>query len=349
MRGQEMSDEKRLTLNANTNLTKPILKLIDVVGNAIGTLYEPTRRRRQADADLYAAGRAAEAARLHAGGEADALAKSAVAEREALEQRAKAQATAEIILAQSGQEVAEIEDRARERIRRREQRRQRNLEAIAKKAIEATAQITESEGSTDSLPDDDWVHRFLRSCEDISNEEMQVLWGKLLAGEVACPGTFSLQTLATVKLLGKKDAEVFTMFCSYVWRHPPGNLDPVAVGFYDPTKDEITPELSFNDLDLLQNAGLIRQVPHNAEYGSPFVTDEVREWPFAYFGKLFLVKGQSNCSTLPVGHTFLTRVGRELAPISGAVADLDYLERVLEAWRRHGATVTEIDIADPNP
>ena len=48
----------------------------------------------------------------------------------------------------------------------------------------------------------------------MSSEEMQVLWTRVLAGEVREPGTTSIRTLGILKDLDEATAQLFSRFCS---------------------------------------------------------------------------------------------------------------------------------------
>jgi hypothetical protein len=103
-----------------------------------------------------------------------------------LRKTAQAQADVEVILAKGRADATEIEARAAERVSKQELRRQRNLESITKKAFEA---LPSSDQLSDSPVDQDWIARFFKECEDISDEQMQQIWGRILAGQVARPGS----------------------------------------------------------------------------------------------------------------------------------------------------------------
>lgn len=64
--------------------------------------------------------------------------------------------------------------------------------------------------------DFDWLMRFFDAVGNISNEELQKLWGKVLAGEVKNPGNFSLRTLDIVRNMTQKEAKLFNDFCRYI-------------------------------------------------------------------------------------------------------------------------------------
>lgn len=154
-------------------LSEPACKLIEAVKDAVGVLYEPRHIRRVA----------------------------------------KAQADAALINLEGEIELQEVAHRASERIRKRELRRQQNVESIVSSALEHLP----SSISQDTV-DEDWVTQFFEQCQDVGNPEMQSLWAKLLAGEVTQPGTYSRRTLNLVRLMSKDDAVLFTTFCGYVFR-----------------------------------------------------------------------------------------------------------------------------------
>ena len=68
-----------------------------------------------------------------------------------------------------------------------------NFLAVAKKADSYYKEHprTEEQGTYDF----DWFVRFFEAVGNVSDETMQNLWAKILAGEIAHPSTFSLKTL----------------------------------------------------------------------------------------------------------------------------------------------------------
>ncbi|MBS1544478.1 MAG: DUF2806 domain-containing protein [Bacteroidetes bacterium] len=167
---------------------KAIEKLIDVVSKAIGTLYKPRAMRKEADAKAY--------------------------EIETIE-RAKSRAIAEGKLVE-----ADTYDRIQERLLHREVRRQRNIDNVSEIAAQ---QLNNDNSASDEPIDEDWTSRFFNIVEDVSDGEMQELWGRILAGEVRQPKSYSLRTLELLKNLTKREAEAFTNASNYVissWNSP---------------------------------------------------------------------------------------------------------------------------------
>lgn len=96
----------------------------------------------------------------------------------------------------------------------RAQARQLN-EAIKQESnIENILEIAESEVKNESTAsdkqiDDDWITRFFDMAKNISSNDLQIIWGKILAGEIVSPGSFSLRTLETLRNLSAEEAHLF--------------------------------------------------------------------------------------------------------------------------------------------
>lgn len=57
--------------------------------------------------------------------------------------------------------------------------------------------------------------RFYDIVGNISDEEMQAIWARILAGEIHRKGTYSLQLLDILKKFTQKQAELFNRVCSH--------------------------------------------------------------------------------------------------------------------------------------
>ncbi|HND48834.1 MAG TPA: DUF2806 domain-containing protein [Anaerolineales bacterium] len=166
-----MSDNNLPLLDIG-KLSEPATKLIQVVADAVGVIYEPTRIKRKAKAD---------------------------AEAEIIKTKAKLQSDT-------------LKLRAKKRKQTNELKQQKNIESIIEKSI---PQLPESVSS--QPVDDDWVVQFFNFAQDVGNDEMQVIWARLLAGEVANPGSYSLRALHAIRMLNPTDAIYFAKFCNYLW------------------------------------------------------------------------------------------------------------------------------------
>lgn len=251
-----------------------------------------------------------------------------------IRRKANADADAAVILAKSQVECKDIEVRASERLRNRELRRQNNIENITREALKALPETV-----SDEPVDEDWVHRFFDNCQDIGNEEMQHLWGKLLAGEVSKPGTYSLRTLNLIKHLSVEDAHLFTKFCVFNWSVANQKYCPIVLRFDDKTLLKVG--LYFEDLMHLDSLGLI-----DFDSVSPFdlafnESAKLRGHIAAYYGKHYVVKLVEGKNRLNIGHVLLTSVGKELAPIAGAEGSDEYRDSIIKMWKGKGFVVEE--------
>ena len=60
--------------------------------------------------------------------------------------------------------------------------------------------------------DNDWIASFMDKARMISDEEVQLLWAKIMARETERPGSCSLRTLETIKNISKNEALLFQKY-----------------------------------------------------------------------------------------------------------------------------------------
>jgi hypothetical protein len=252
-----------------------------------------------------------------------------------IRERAKAEADARVTQAHGEADAAEVLTDARSRMMAREVRRQRNLDQITDHAER------ELPASVNSNPvDQDWFAEFLNCSQDVSNEDMQSLWGRILAGEVARPGSFARRTLSAVRLLDRRDAESFTKLGSLFWR--------IGVDYihFRPKESEHAQAflesvgLKWGDLLHFAAIGLVAQVP-----GTTVVTfsfNPGRPEVLDYFGKKFEVRASEQSGSVATNVMPLTDVGSELARICGAQPRPDYMQATLAYLKDSMLTIREI-------
>lgn len=305
-------------IQGTTAVPKLVAKLIDTVGEQVGLFLEPyhIRRKGQAEADVTVA-----------------------------ETKAKAQIT--VLRLENKLTIRDLEDRAEERVRVREAKRQENLEAItAQAAREIPEEVSEQP------VEEDWVSQFFNHCQDVSDEQMQVLWARLLAGEVAKPGSFSLRTLGFVRTFSKQDADLFTRACSMLWQMG-RDLQPFTPELAK-LKNLPGIELEFTDLVRLEALGLIRfesvsdyQVQFSIEKpgeNTPAPSDYRLIWH--YYGLPHVLSMPSTkisgiFLSVDVGKALFTDIGSELALVSGSKPNEQYRQIVVSELRQRGWEVSE--------
>lgn len=242
-----------------------------------------------------------------------------------IRKKAKAEAEAKRTELISKLELEGIEKRAVERFLKRETKRQENIENIT---IQAAQNLSETDNVSDI--DEDWFEAFFRECEDINDEQMQTLWGKILSEEAKTKGSFSRRTLKLLSTLSKEEANLITSFGKFVWQA--SNLTPILI-----TDDQGNTEgITFNELSILDSLGVIQQgIGYNLTFGN-------KKGRIGYYGIAILVEFKNDDSTtwnLPIGTALLTPIGQELMKICGSSPDILYLHNFIKKTNVEGSQV----------
>lgn len=106
--------------------------------------------------------------------------------------------------------AALIENEIDRRVETHFQKRVNNLAQIVARAERALppGQVPDVE------PDMAWTSSYSEAAQDISDEEMQEMWARVLAGEVASQGSTSVKTLDVLRNLDQSIAQHFRRLCS---------------------------------------------------------------------------------------------------------------------------------------
>lgn len=254
----------------------------------------------------------------------------AKADASALITKTKAEVEAAKIILTGHIELREIAERAQERSGKELIRKQINRELITLNAIQEIP-----ENVSNDPVDSDWLSSFYSISEDVSNAEMQSLWGKILAGEISNPGSFSLRTLQLVKTLRKDEAHLFTKFCTYVWHEKKPDVAIKGAYHFRITSNRLSSiddylfksGISLDNVLNLDHIGLVR---YDLAYGITFTGNEKTGYHNNEYA--FSFPNEFQLSAFP-----LTSIGLELLPICGTQPDADYEKRILELFKSSGA------------
>jgi len=176
-------------------LSKPLTRLIEVVSKGVGAVSTPYLIKKTADARAYEIKTIANA--LNEVREQNQL--PVVYDGGAIEVWQKPDDNTLVL------DKKPLDQRVAGRLDYQERKRQANIENVTSAAAE---ELSEEKIVSDASPDDDWIARFFSFAQDIGSKQMQELWGKILAGEIKRPGSYSLRTLDFVKNITKSEAHV---------------------------------------------------------------------------------------------------------------------------------------------
>lgn len=153
--------------------------------------------------------------------------------------------------------------------------------------------------------DDDWLEFFFDKAKDINREDMQIIWAKLLAKEIAKPNSVSKQLLHILSVIDYEEAEAFQKLANFTVfiEETPYTLifDTLFEAFYN--KHGLRQEEIFRleDIGLLQKA----EVGYNLTVTEPSTK-------LIYFD-FEIDLGVSD--VVAVGNIALSRAGAELMSI----------------------------------
>jgi hypothetical protein len=234
---------------------------------------------------------------------------------------ARAEADAARIRAESEIVVSDVQRRAVQRWVTEEGKKQENIESITWKALPDVRDTAETERI-----EADWITNFFDKARLISDDEMQALWAKVLAGEANDPGTYSKRTVNYLASLDSEDARLLTAVVGFCWNFQ--NLQPIIFDVSNPIYADAG--ISVSALRHLDDIGLLR-----FDYRAPlslWTPDACAS--ISYFDEGIELQFEliSEQNALPVGHVQLSKVGMELAPLCGSTPVPDFLEYALQEW-----------------
>lgn len=214
----------------------------------------------------------------------------------------------------------QLTDRTADRLMVTQAKRQLNIEAITSSAAE---QLKDEPPVENQPLDEDWIARFLNYAEDIGNEEMQHLWGKILAGEIKQPRTFSLRTLDVVRNLSKEDANAIMKVSNLAFMS--ANYPVLFRGVYSDTLTKYG--LSIQVIELMKELNIL-QPTDIAAIILPANNPEIDIKPFVFGKTLMLVTRDANASKQNIPIYLFSNVGKEILKLIDVSPPFEYLKEL---------------------
>jgi Protein of unknown function (DUF2806) len=197
--------EPKMKISDLAGLGASITRLIEVIAEGCGTVYKPTLIKKVANSDAYRILKLSAAV-----DEAQKSYGSSVTYKNG-EVEIKSEAKREdLVLDNVG-----VAQRSMNRLHFQEENRQDNLDNITSLAVNY---LFDQQEIPEERPDKDWTTRFFNHAQDVSSEEMQDIWARILAGEVKQPGSYSLRTLEFLKNMSKSEAEIFSRVAKFAYK-----------------------------------------------------------------------------------------------------------------------------------
>jgi hypothetical protein len=212
---------------------------------------------------------------------------------------------------------------------------QHRYDALGGAVAEAAVELRNETSFPKERPNQDWVARYIESASQVTDETMQELWGRILAGEIKKPGSFSFRTLDVVSNLAQHEAKFFENFAKHVvvWKYfavipivrDNAFLESKGVG------DIILRFLAESGLAAETHAGFNLVIPND-------------EYTLFDYGRNrgILVRQKSPPVTVPQACWTLTRVGAELLSLIEREADPANMQVLVNILRRFGLLLSAL-------
>jgi hypothetical protein len=109
-------------------------------------------------------------------------------------------------------ERAALEERALQRITRRDVERQRNIERIVGLAADESPEVLNDTSATR-----DWLNQFIEYAQDINDETSQQVWARMLANYIANPESVNKRSLIALHGMDVWEVKAFIEYCSFAF------------------------------------------------------------------------------------------------------------------------------------
>lgn len=295
-----MSEVNKYAL-VNINLDGEVMsKLIDVVSKGMGDLFEPWMIKRIAKATDF------EMETLKSSMKRNGLNGSLHISRNGLEINVK---------------EGTVEERAIISLIQKEVNRQINTEKIVASAIENLKSI---KSFSKEPVEDEWIQRFFNIAQEITDEDMQTIWSKILSDEIVKPKSYSLRTLEVLRNMNKYEAELFS---KYIKESLNTGEFRFRINHNEMNKDR---NITLEDRLLLQEIGLIQR-----ELSKPIEPGTLTG--YAITNNLIMsIENIDKNETYNLDIDITTRVGYELSKLIDIDINKERIKKIANAIREEG-------------
>lgn len=190
--------------------------------------------------------------------------------------------------------------------------------------------------------ENDFFWGIIEHAKEISNEEMQELIAKIIAGEYNKPGSYSMNTLQSIKMLGKKELELFEKTCTLLVN---ANQIPHTIFSIPDSAKKFLDQLGL-DFGSMQELQSLRLFFSNDMEKQPIKNPEKKKFALKYFDKdiLFEPSTPENEDSLQIrlaGFYGLSPVGCQILQHLNPRSNDDYYE-----WLKHNYKIPNYRIVE---
>lgn len=201
----------------------------------------------------------------------------------------------------------------------------------------------------------DWFLRFFETAGCVSNDNMQLLWAKILSSKMRNSEMASLRLLDTLRTMDYEDAKLFESICPYLVQRVPFNdivlPEDLQINKIDGIRHNLIFDISPFKISHLCECKLIDYSKISTIY--PFSADDIHGWMYdndknpkkhhfmlnALRNDNFILIINDIKEYYLVGH-YLTPVGKELFEIIKTQQDPNFMKEMGKVFKRVSQDVT---------
>ncbi|QFT56482.1 DUF2806 domain-containing protein [Microbulbifer sp. THAF38] len=193
----------------------------------------------------------------------------------------------------------------------------------------------DTQAPTNEEIDEDWLHSWREYAGKVSAEQLQELWGRVLAGEVKQPGSFSIRALEFLKGLSKKEADLIACASKFIISE---------IIHRDQTDLLNKAGLKFDQLLYLQEIGILAGVEsRNLGTNYPSRLADSYESILLAKNKALRIEHSDSSKNLLVESYSITQLGIEILRLCEFDIDEEYFRAVALKVAKQGYKVTAAD------
>ncbi len=228
---------------------------------------------------------------------------------------------------------------------------QLNLDEITLNAAKNLAAEKSENQSDPTEINGDWLNEFESHARLKSSDDMKIIFGKILSGEIIQPGSFSIRTVKLISQLDNQAAKLFQKLCSLTISLKSYHLNDARVlTLHGKAGDNSLGKygLPFDSLNVLQEYGLIISDYNSWRNYSPCIAHQDNEIgvPFIYLNKQFgfiPLNKQQYDKNLKLHGVALTKAGKELLSIIPIEEVKEYTLDLINFLKEKDLSIAEVE------
>ena len=177
----------------------------------------------------------------------------------------------------------------------------------------------------------DWFYRWRSCAGEVSATQLQDLLGRILAGEIKAPGTFSLRTLDFVRNLSADEARMIARLAPFV-----SSNAKLAWCFDDHLLEDYG--FSNNDAIQLESLGILASLNH-AGLGRKAVIESGNLTDIVYGEHVLQLRAGPSPSSFTLPGWSVTPVGAQVVSLCSSAPNFNYLNKLAHVFSLHGFDV----------